>query len=372
MKNPLPNKAYKRRRIDKEYPVRGEYFRDQTAIIHSMEFRRLKHKTQVFFAPENDHICTRIEHVLHVATISASICKGLNKFGWELDPELAYAIGLGHDLGHAPFGHTGEAALSKVNGGKHKFMHEIHSYTIADKLSMDGKGLNLTYAVLDGIICHCGEKYDRAIKPLSKIKNLDEIKNRASIPNTYEGCIMRFADKFAYLGRDLEDAFMVEDFIDINDIPPKIKKKLGDNNGEIINHLVLDLVESSKNTDKICLSDECYELMNELKNFNYKFIYDNPKMIEYGKYCSNIIQTLYYHYLNIIEKNNFNFFNYKALNLKTDRTFGLYLEKMYEYYFATKEPIEQIVINYIAGMTDNYAIEAFKHITLPKPISFIK
>ena len=113
MRNPLTPEDYKKRSIIKEHPIRGEFFRDQTAIIHSMPFRRLKHKTQVFFAPENDHVCTRIEHVMHVATIGATICKGLNNFGWELNPEMAYAIGLGHDLGHAPFGHAGETALNR-------------------------------------------------------------------------------------------------------------------------------------------------------------------------------------------------------------------------------------------------------------------
>lgn len=372
MKNPLTDNLYKKRRIFKEFPIRGEYFRDQTAILHSMEFRRLKHKTQVFFAPENDHVCTRIEHVLHVATISASVCKGLNNYGWQLDSEMAYAIGLGHDLGHAPFGHTGEEALCEALNKPNSFMHEIHSYKIAEHLAQDGFGLNLTYAVLDGIICHCGEKFDRAILPSNKIKNLDKINDRASIPNTYEGCIMRFADKIAYLGRDLEDAFMVEDFINIKNVPKKIAKKLGNKNGEIINHFVINLIESSKSSSEIKLSDEYYELMNELKIFNYKYIYNNKRMLEFGKFCKKIIATLFEHFSELKIKYGNNYEDYKILDLKIDRSFGLYLERMDAYYNKTKDKTNQIIVNYIAGMTDQYAIEAMRQISLPKPIIFIK
>jgi len=372
MKNPLADKTYKKRRIPKKYPVRGEYFRDQTAILHSMEFRRLKHKTQVFFAPENDHVCTRIEHVLHVATISASVCKGLNKYGWKLDTELAYAIGLGHDLGHAPFGHTGEEALCEALNNANSFIHELHSYKIAEHLAQDGQGLNLTYAVLDGIICHCGEKFDRAIAPSNIIKELDSITDRASIPNTYEGCIMRFADKIAYLGRDLEDAFMVEDFININNVPKNIKKKLGNKNGEIINHFVINLIESSKESTEIKLSAQYYELMNELKNFNYKYIYNNSKMLEYGKFCKKIILTLFEHFIVLLLKYGSDFGKYQALNLKIDRSFGLYIGKMNEYYSKTKDTEKQIVVNFITDITKHNAIEAMKQISLPKPITFIK
>ena len=128
MQNNFSENDYIKRTSPREPDVRGDFFRDQTAIIHSTAFRRLKNKTQVFFAPENDHICTRIEHVLHVATIAASICKGLNLAGSNLNIDMAYAIGLGHDLGHTPFGHAGEDALNKVLGGNKAFIHEINSY----------------------------------------------------------------------------------------------------------------------------------------------------------------------------------------------------------------------------------------------------
>ncbi len=144
MTNPLQNITYKERTNSIEEDLRGAYFRDQTAIIHSTAFRRMKHKTQVFYAPENDHICTRIEHLLHVATIAKSICKGLNHYGWNLDVEMAFAIGLGHDLGHAPFGHDGESILNKLMGGNMIFIHEIHSYRVVEDLSPPGEGFNLT------------------------------------------------------------------------------------------------------------------------------------------------------------------------------------------------------------------------------------
>ena len=133
---------------------RGPYYRDTTAIIHSSPFRRLKHKTQVFFAPSNDHICTRMEHVLHVASIASSICRTLG-----LDTEMAWAIGMGHDLGHTPFGHVGERIISRMaeERGLGKFEHEVNSLRVVDFLANGGNGLNLTYAVRDGIVCHNGE-----------------------------------------------------------------------------------------------------------------------------------------------------------------------------------------------------------------------
>ena len=244
MKNTIPEKIYLQRSRKLNTEIRGDYFRDQTAIIHSMAFRRLKHKTQVFFAPENDHVCTRIEHVMHVATIAKSICKGLNKNGWQLDIEAAFAIGLGHDLGHAPFGHEGEFILSQKLGNR-KFMHELNSYRVVEYLSNNGKGLNLTYMVKDGIICHNGEKFEQYLKPDDKPKNLDKITNRQVIPSSYEGCVVRFSDKTAYLGRDIEDA-ITAGFIKRTDIPKDIQKKLGSTNSDIIDGFVRDFINNSK------------------------------------------------------------------------------------------------------------------------------
>ena len=153
--------------------VRGAYYRDTTAIIHSSPFRRLKHQTQVFLDPSNNHICNRMEHCLHVASIASTICRGLG-----LDTELAWAICMGHDLGHTPFGHTGEKILSTLmqREGFPPFEHELYSLRVVDCLSDHGRGLNLTYAVRDGIVCHNGEHLVQSIMPTFEIRNLDTLK----------------------------------------------------------------------------------------------------------------------------------------------------------------------------------------------------
>ncbi|MDR2010623.1 MAG: HD domain-containing protein [Bacteroidales bacterium] len=370
MKNPLPKEIYTKRTIPRETDIRGNFFRDQTAIIHSTAFRRLKSKTQVFFAPENDHICTRIEHVLHVATIAATICKGLNTKGWDLDPDMAYAIGIGHDLGHTPFGHAGEKSLNKLLGGNNAFVHEINSYRQAEYLTNNGSGLNLCYGVKDGIICHNGEKDEQYLKPSDTINDLDKIKDRSAIASSYEGCIMRFSDKIAYLGRDLEDAYTAG-FITDKDVPEKVKKELGNRNGQIINTLIIDLIENSKDSDKIGFSNEKFELITELKHFNYNKIYNHHILKNYDSFCDKIINNLFSYLTDIFEKNKNDFKKYKISEIELDRYFGDYLERMYNFYNSHNEGITQIVTDYISGMTDFFALEAIKQITIPKPISFV-
>ena len=240
MKNPFPKEFYVTRSKPIAADVRTEYFRDQTKIIHSYPFRRLKHKTQVFYAPGNDHICTRIEHVLHVATIAATVCRGLNLSGgdWDLDTDMAYAIGLGHDLGHTPFGHEGEKELAGKLGRPKAFIHEINSYRVVEHLANHGQGLNLTYAVKDGIICHNGEDFAAAgLKPSTTANDLEIIKDREYVPTTYEGCVVRVSDRIAYLGRDIEDA-VTAGFITKADVPARITAELGAANTEIISALI--------------------------------------------------------------------------------------------------------------------------------------
>lgn len=264
MKNPLEQSVYLKRTNPKDYPIRGDFFRDQIAIIHSMPYRRLKHKTQVFFSPENDHVCTRIEHVMHVATIGATICKGLNKHDWDLNPEMTFAMGLGHDLGHAPFGHAGETALNKKLKGDFKFIHEVNSYRVVQYLANGGKGLNLTNGVKDGIINHNGEQFVQSLKPQNNTNDLDAIKDRKSIASSYEGVIIRFSDIIAYLGRDIEDTVLAG-FIKLSDIPNEIKDYIGNTNGDIINSLIIDIIKSSKDSDCIGFSDEMFNTLKILK-----------------------------------------------------------------------------------------------------------
>lgn len=367
MINPVPEKELLKRNNPRDEDVRGPYFRDQTAIIHSMAFRRLKHKTQVFFSPDNDHICTRIEHVLHVATIAATICKGLNKKDWTLDGELAYAIGLGHDLGHAPFGHAGEEALSKCLDKK--FMHEINSFRVVNTLANNGNGLNLTYAVKDGIICHNGEIVEKTIQPEKRIKNLEAITDRTSYPNTYEGCIVRMSDKIAYLGRDIEDA-IISKIIKTDDIPSTIVSELGNKNGEIINSFVIDIIEESTKTNKIGFSESKLNLIRELMKFNYDKIYRHEKLADYSIFVNKIISSLYDYLGSLFMKYGFNFAGYESEKLDISKCFGKYLDKMQAIYRDDSNIPNQILSDYISGMTDSFAINAMQKISLPKPLKF--
>ena len=369
MKNPLSKSVYEERSMLRESDIRGSFFRDQTAIIHSTPFRRLKNKTQVFFSPENDHICTRIEHVLHVATITRSICKGLSMNGWILDADMAYAIGLGHDLGHTPFGHAGEYALDKRLGGNNSFIHEINSYRQVQYLANKGKGMNLTYGVKDGIICHNGETDEQFLKPKKNRKNLDKIKSRAVRPSSYEGCIMRFSDKIAYLGRDIEDA-LIAGFIKETDIPKKVRNMLGNRNGQIINTLILDIIENSKDKEYIGFSDEKYELVCELKSFNYANIYNHPILKKYDLFCDKIINYLFDHLAELYDKHKFNYSNYKKSGIILDNNFSEYIQSMEEFYNSTCNSTNTIVTDYISGMTDIFALQSIKQIIIPEPIPF--
>ncbi len=366
-KNPLPKEYYYKRSRERQEDIRGAFFRDQTAIIHSTAFRRLKHKTQVFYAPKNDHICTRIEHVLHVATIAKTICKGLNLYGWDLDVEMAFAIGLGHDLGHAPFGHDGEIILSNLMGGPEEFIHEIHSYRVVEYLANHGQGLNLTYGVKDGIITHNGERYEQYLKPNPTPNNLDKITNRRVIPSSYEGCVVRFADKIAYLGRDIEDAITVG-IIKREDIPRNIREILGDNNSHIIDTLVNDIIETSKDSDKIGFSDKIYQTLLQLKRFNYQHIYLNDKDFIFP-YAEKILKTLFNFLGETFEKFQWNFDKYQSHKLKIVKDFGYYLKQMEHFYKKeTQASTKRILGDFIAGMTDDYAIAAIEQIIIPKSV----
>ncbi|MFA8343503.1 MAG: deoxyguanosinetriphosphate triphosphohydrolase family protein [Rhodothermaceae bacterium] len=371
IKNPLPKEICQERTRPRKEDIRGDYFRDQTAIIHSMPFRRLKHKTQVFFAPQNDHVCTRIEHVMHVASIAATICKGLMKHGWDLDPELAYAVGLGHDMGHPPFGHAGEKTLNKILGGGNSFVHEVNSYRIAEYLANNGKGLNLTYAVKDGIICHNGEKFEQELKPEQEKKDLDIITSRRYIANTYEGVIVRFSDKIAYLGRDIEDA-IIAGFIKIKDVPEQVKKQLGSKNGEIINTLVEDVIKNSKDGDSIKFSDEKFEMLRALRNFNYKYIYGHQEIVDHDHYTTNVLKNLFDHFSTLFSKYGMETEQYLRSPLKVDRIFGNYIKNMDDFYKTEGYKPNRIVTDYISGMTDNYAVECMREIYIPQPIVFNK
>ena len=369
-KNPFSDKIYLRRSHPHTPDVRDEYFRDQTKIIHSLPFRRLKHKTQVFFAPDNDHICTRIEHVLHVATIAASICRGLNKSGnWDLNQDLAYAIGLGHDIGHAPFGHEGERAIAACIAPK-TFLHEINSYRVVEHLANCGEGLNLTFAVKDGIICHCGEDFATTrLRPAKKPNDLEKITGRNQMPSTYEGCIVRLADKIAYLGRDIEDAVKAK-LITKADIPQAVQRELGTNNGEIISTLSLDLIHHSADKDYIGFSPEKFELISCLRHFNYDYIYHNAQMRQRKETIDRRIADLFGYFRTLFTRYGFDFAAYDKEGKQTARAFANYIRSMQRVYTQTSQQ-DEIIVDYIAGMTDSYALSVMEDVILPNSIKFL-
>lgn len=364
MINPLDNTTLHSRLKPRKPDLRGDYFRDQTAIIHAQPFRRLKRKTQVFFAPENDHVCTRIEHVLHVSTIATTLCKGLG-----LDGEMAQAIALGHDLGHAPFGHPGERSLDELAkaDGLDRFIHEVHSLRVVDRITRDGKGLNLTYAVRDGIVSHCGEHFQQISRPDAGEKDLNAITMRQAAPLTYEGCVVRMADKIAYLGRDIEDA-ITTGLITKKDMPDDLKRNLGSTNGEIIDTLVMDVVDASRGTDAIAFSDQRYQLFCKLKDFNYENIYNHPSLKKSDTAIDNLIRTLYHHLTAQFKKYGDEGRAYQSSPFRVDQRFWTFFSKRKSLYMDDAQR-RRCVIDFVAGMTDHYALQSAHELLFPQPIA---
>jgi len=373
------NELYKR-----DNDMRCEFERDYTRIIHSSAYRRLKHKTQVFFSPTSDHICTRIEHVNHVESISYTIAKYLG-----LNTELTKAIATAHDLGHSPFGHEGERILSEISKRDigDTFWHEKNGLNFVDNIEVleDNnkfkQNLNLTYAVRDGIISHCGEIDQNGIKPREEFINLSTYsKPNEYMPYTWEGCVVKVADKISYIGRDIEDAIKLGliDEDKLKELNILLNEYGHINNTIIINELVCDLCLNSSIENGICFSDKFYSIMNIIKKFNYENIYKNNRIEPSRRYFKLIINEIYdclkgmYKYENTIEnldkyekiypnlvknfkewigkysnlrENNENLANKVVYNIKND-------EK--EYYKA--------IIDYISGMTDNFAIDSYNEI----------
>lgn len=357
--------------------IRTDFERDYTRIIHSTAYRRLKNKTQVFFSPENDHICTRNEHVTHVESISYTIAK---YFG--LNTELTKAIATAHDLGHSPFGHQGEKILNTFSERDigEKFWHEKNGLELVDKIELlenpDGEKLNmdLTYAVRDGIISHCGEIDENQLHPRDEAIDLKEYKHPNQFaPYTWEGCVVKIADKISYLGRDIADAVTLgildehlKELYELLKYDPKEKI----NNTVIINDLIYDLCKNSNYEKGLCFSNEMFIMINEIKKFNYKNIYLSKKLLKSINYfeliLTNIYELLKTTYKNknvamkicpelVIDFDNWlkKYWNLeREENLKNKVIFNINIEK--DYYKA--------IIYYISGMTDNYAIEMYNRI----------
>lgn len=368
--------------------IRSEFWRDYNRILHSKGYRRLKHKTQVFHTTTNDHICTRIEHVGHVVAVSYTICNYLG-----LNTELSSAIALGHDLGHPPFGHDGEKHISDICEAKigNTFWHEKNSLHFIDNIetlrnsSELAENLNLSYAVRDGIISHCGEVNENAIKP--RIQNIDL--NKIERPNqyqpyTWEGCVVKIADKISYLGRDIEDALrlkilnqeQINELIDILK-PLKIDSFKKINNTILIHNFVVDLCNNSSPEMGIGFSEPLYQTINKIKIFNYKNIYLHPRIEHYTKFSKLIIETIFQELETIFDSNNLeqniksekliypklieNFENWliKYSNYKNE----VRIERKYNnkiiYNISKNIDYQKAIIDYISSMTDIFALNSF-------------
>ena len=366
--------------------LRSDFERDYTRIIHSTAFRRLKHKTQVFFSPENDHICTRIEHVMHVDSISYTIANYLG-----LNTQLTRAISVAHDLGHSPFGHSGEKILSKISEQDLgcTFWHEKNGLDFVDYIELleDNQkyfqNLNLTYAVRDGIISHCGEIDENGLKPRNEFIDL----SKYSYPNeyapyTWEACVVKIADKISYIGRDIEDAITLGIFNNHLDDLYKliqiadIKNEL--NNTIIINYLISDLCENSLPEKGLCFSDSAFLLLNQIKQFNYDNIYKSTRILPSNRYFELVISEIYNTLKNTYDGNNtLNNLNILSNSFpKLSRSFNSFINNYYDFGNRDKLKLKNKVIfdidnpkdyykcilYYISGMTDNFAIEIYNEI----------
>lgn len=337
--------------------VRTDFERDTGRIIYSVDFRRLRHKTQVFFDPQNDHICTRMEHVIYVSYIANTIGRALR-----LNADLLQAIALGHDLGHAPFGHSGEKTLNdclqKVRPDLF-FQHELHSLRVVDKLSSrkDQNGLNLTFEVRDGIASHCGETFNEHLIIPDRAKKADDLARNAREhrpPATLEGCVVRIADKIAYIGRDIEDAVRAG-IMEFDDVPKEIQTTLGKTNGEIINTLVTDIIANSHDRDAISLSRERGESMEDLLRENYQRIYKSDKIKRYENMARNVVEGLFEALVQALADR-------EKLQNSTNRVYMALAQYIRERDYAPDADHVQIAVDYIAGMSDSFAGKCFEDI----------
>ena len=366
--------------------IRTEFDKDYTRIIHSNAYKRLKHKTQVFFSPENDHICTRSEHVRHVESISYTIA---SYFG--LNTELTKAIAVAHDLGHSPFGHVGEKIISEISKQDLgiSFWHEKNGLHFVDSIELleghDGykKNLNLTYGIRDGIISHCGEIDENALRPRDEFIDLDNyLYPNQFAPYTWEACVVKISDKISYIGRDIEDAITLGilhnhlqelyDLLNYNSSAHKL------NNTNIINYLVTDLCENSSPEKGLCFSDDAFELLNKIKEFNYKNIYYSDRIMPSNNFFKLVINQIYDKLKNCFDGEN-TVLNIQKLNkfypklssgfydfLQSYSDFGdreeLKLKNKVVFDVSNKEDFYKSILSYISGMTDNFAIEIYTEI----------
>ena len=289
--------------------MRTEFQRDRDRIIHAKSFRRLKHKTQVFLAPAGDHYRTRLTHTMEVAQIARTIARCLR-----LNEDLTEAIALGHDLGHTPFGHSGERGLNKIC--PYGFRHNLQSLRVVDVLENDGNGMNLTFELRDGIVTHT-----------------DDI-----MPKTAEGKIIRIADRIAYINHDIDDSIRAG-VLKYDDIPKEFKEYYGDTRANRISSMIHNVVKNSANSAEIKMDEEGYSMLMKLRDFMFNEVYLNPFVRAEEERAHNIISELYTYFL----KNP---------------------EQMPKDYI--KGDPNQDACDYIAGMTDTYCVHVYKELFIPK------
>ncbi len=308
----LSSESRGRKREEKDCDIRTCFMRDRDKILHSKSFRRLKHKTQVFISPEGDHYRTRITHTLEVAGIARTIARALN-----LNESLAEAIAMGHDLGHTPFGHGGERELQALSDGA--FRHNLQSVRVADKIERAGRGLNLTYEVLDGIACHSGEKK----------------------AETLEGRIVALADRIAYINHDIDDACRGGMLLE-SDIPGEYKDVLGHRHSKRINTLVLDTISASAGKNEILMSREVEDAMLGLRKFMFERVYRADYALRQEEKVRGLIGKLFEYYSRDIDR----------------------LPEEYRI-IAEEDGVTTAVCDFIACMTDRYAISKYSELFLP-------
>ncbi len=300
-----------RENLEYKCEIRTEFQRDRDRIIHSKSFRRLKHKTQVFISPEGDHYRTRLTHTLEVSQIARTIARALR-----LNEDLTEAIALGHDLGHTPFGHAGEMVLDEIY--PLGFKHNEQSLRVVDILE-DKKGLNLTWEVKDGILNHTG----------------------SNLPSTLEGMVVKLSDRIAYINHDIDDAIRAG-IIRVNDIPFECLKILGNSHKARINTMIIDIITESLGKPYVKMSTEREKATDDLRKFMFENIYIGSKAKEEETKVQYIIKELYMHFID----NPDDIPDEMKINL-------------------ANENIHRIVCDYIAGMTDRYALNRYKSIFLP-------
>ena len=315
--SPFATLSVNSRGRDREEPqcdIRPVFQRDRDRILHCKSFRRLKHKTQVFLSPKGDHYRTRLTHTLEVSQNARTIAKALR-----LNEDLVEAIALGHDLGHTPFGHAGERILNKLCDEGYR--HNEQSVRIVEKLEKDGKGLNLTWEVRDGILNH----------------------QTSMMPHTLEGKIVRLSDKIAYINHDIDDAIRAK-VMNEEDIPLEIRKVLGMTTKERLNTLIHNIIMNSMGKNDIVMSEEIGGAMQDLRKFMFQKVYTNPAAKGEEAKAERLLCELYAHYMGHIE----------------------ILPEQYQRMHSEGEKKERVVCDYISDMTDQYAVEKYREFFLPK------